>query len=94
MAKLEVKNMPKDKAKEIVAEAKKIARRADSWISFTNALSDPTGGLIMRYFPNAAERQAFLRSPDYELLNQLTLEIIQRRGLYPLPTHKKNLSVG
>ena len=43
--------MNQDRAKQLVAEAKKIARQADSWVSLSNALTDPQGGLIARYFP-------------------------------------------
>lgn len=41
---LEVAVMNHDRAKQLVAEAKKIARQAESWISLSNALSDPQGG--------------------------------------------------
>ena len=43
--------MNQDRRKELVAEAKEIARRVDSWVGLSNALSDPVGGLIARYFP-------------------------------------------
>ncbi len=33
-----------DNGKDLVATAKKIARRVDSWISLSNALTDPTAG--------------------------------------------------
>jgi hypothetical protein len=66
-----------------VAEAKEIARRTDSWIALSNALSNPHGGLIARYFPDAEQRQAFLNSAEYEELNQLLLRTIKRNGLYP-----------
>jgi hypothetical protein len=82
--------MNRDRAKELVAEARKIARRADSWISLSNALSDPQGGLIARYFPDPEQRREFLRSPEYELLNQLLLRIIKRKGLYPGAAHGAN----
>ena len=75
--------MNRESSKQLVAEAKKIAAQVDSWISLSNALSDPEGGLIARYFPSAAERQEFLRSPEYEELNQLLLKAIERNGLYP-----------
>jgi hypothetical protein len=75
--------MNKDMTKQLVAEAKKIARQVDSWISLSNALSDPHGGLIARYFPNAPERQEFLSSQEYEELNQLLLRTIKRKGLFP-----------
>jgi hypothetical protein len=75
--------MDQDRTKKLVAEAKKIARRVDSWISLSNALSDPVGGLIARYFPDAKQRDEFLRSAAYEELNQLLLCVIKRKGLYP-----------
>ncbi len=75
--------MNQDTAKQLVAEAKKIARKADSWITLSNALSAPQGGLIARYFPDPEQRQQFLCSPEYEELNQLLLRTIKRKGLYP-----------
>jgi hypothetical protein len=78
--------MNREKAKRLVAEAKEIARRTDSWIALSNALSDPHGGLIVRYFPDAEQRRAFLDSPEYEELNQLLLRTIKRKGLYPRGT--------
>ncbi len=82
--------MNQDRAKQLVAEARKIARKADSWISLTNALSDPQGGLIARYFPDPGQRQEFLGSPQYEELNQLLLRLIKRRGLSPRGTTGRN----
>ena len=75
--------MNQDRRKQLVAEAKKIARQVDSWIGLSNALADPVGGLIAQYFPDAEQREAFLRSAEYEELNQLLLRTIKRKGLYP-----------
>jgi hypothetical protein len=86
--------MSQDRAKQLVAEAKAIARRVDSWISLSNALTDPVGGLIARYFPDAGERNEFLRSPAYEELNQLLLRTIKRKGLYPRTTDGANGATG
>jgi hypothetical protein len=74
--------MNQDAGKQLIAEAKTIARRVDSWIALSNALCDPVGGLIARYFPNPDQREAFLRSSEYEELNQLLLQTIKRKGLY------------
>ncbi len=82
--------MNHEKAKNLVAEAEKIALRADSWMSLSNALSDPRGGLIARYFPDRAERDEFLASAEYEQLNQLLRQTIQRAGLYPHPAGSKD----
>jgi hypothetical protein len=75
--------MSQERGKQLVAEAKKIARQVDSWIALSNALSDPVRGLIARYFPKVEQPDAFLRSPEYEELNQLVLRTIKRTGLYP-----------
>ncbi len=82
--------MDQESATRLVAQARKIARRADSLISFSNALSDPQRGLIAQYFPDYEHRQAFLRSPEYEELNQLLLQVIQGKGLYPLADQGPN----
>jgi hypothetical protein len=46
--------------------------------------------LIARNFPDPEQRQEFLRSPEYEGLNQLLLRIIKRKGLYPSAQHLAN----
>jgi hypothetical protein len=84
--------MNQDQAKKLLAEAKKIARQADSWIAFSNALTDPNGGLIARYFPDPEERRAFLHSAEYEQLNQMLRRMIERKGLSPRPTGGKSAS--
>jgi hypothetical protein len=86
--------MSQDRTKQLVAEAKEIARRVDSWVSLSNALTDPVGGLIARYFPDAEQRAEFLRSPAYEELNQLLLRTIKRKGLYPRGTQGPNGAPG
>ena len=80
--------------KKLVAEAKEIARQVDSWISLSNALSDPVGGLIARYFPNPEQREAFLRSSEYEELNQLLLRTIKRKELFPRAGQGPNRTIG
>jgi hypothetical protein len=72
--------MDQDRTKKLVAEAKKIARQVDSWISLSNALSDPVGGLIVRYFPDAEQRAEFLRSSAYE---ETAVACYQAEGTVP-----------
>jgi hypothetical protein len=86
--------MNHDRAKQLVAEAKKIARQADSWISLSNALSDLQGGLIARYYPDPDQRQEFLCSPKYQELDQLPVRIIKRKGLYPRAASRQNWTTG
>ena len=88
------KVMNQNPAKELVAEAKRIARKVDSWIELSNALSDPQRGLMSRYFPDTADRQAFLSSPEYEEIDQLLLRTIKRTGLYPHAGNGRNGASG
>src|SRR5260370_30190786 len=85
-----VAEMNHDRAKQLIAEAKKIARQADSWISLSNALSDPQGGLIAWYFPDSDQRHDFVCSPEYQELDQLLVRIIKRKGLYPHAASRQN----
>jgi hypothetical protein len=86
--------MNREAAKQLVVEAKKIARRVDSWISLTNALDDPQWGLISRYFPSSDERREFLASPEYEELDRLLLRVIERKGLFPRSDNGHNGASG
>jgi hypothetical protein len=80
--------------KQLVAEAKMIAGQADSWITLSNALTDPQGGLITRYFPDAAQRQAFLLTPEYAEIEQILLQIMKEKGLYPRVASEPTRSTG
>jgi hypothetical protein len=75
--------MNQDREKQLVAEARKIASNADSWITLSNAVCDPHGGLIARYFPDPAQREEFLGSREYEQVNELLRGTIARTGLTP-----------
>ena len=86
--------MNQDKARQLVAEAQEIASQADSWITLSNALCDPNGGLIARYFPQPAQQQEFLLSPEYEQLNDLLRSAIERTGLSPRMPGPKSASAG
>jgi site-specific DNA-methyltransferase (adenine-specific) len=82
--------MPDIKALTIVEEARSLANQADSWVTFSNALSDPENGLIAKTFPKPRERQAFFNSPQYEEINQILLDLIKRLGLTKGPTSSKS----
>jgi hypothetical protein len=86
--------MNPSKAKQLVGEARKIARQADSWVVLSNALTDPNGGLIARYFPDLEQRREFLRSDEYEQLNRLLLLMIEQKGISPRPAGGTNTPAG
>ena len=82
--------MSEKKASVVLEKAKELARQAESWADFSNALSDPEDGLIAKTFPKARERQAFFNSPQYEEINHLLLGVIQRCGLVQGAVPKKS----
>jgi site-specific DNA-methyltransferase (adenine-specific) len=82
--------MPDIKAQNIVEEAKVLASKVDSWVTFSNAISDPEDGLIAKTFPKPRERQAFFNSPQYEEINQILLDLIRRLGLTKGPASSKS----
>lgn len=86
--------MNPDPGKQLVAEAKLIAGQADSWVALSNALTDPRGGLIARYFPDATQRQAFLLTPEYAEIEQVLLQIMKEKGLYPRVAGEPTRSTG
>jgi hypothetical protein len=86
--------MNQEAAKQLVADARKIARRVDTWIDLSNSLNDPVRGLISRYFPDMAERREFLASPEYEQIEQLLLRTIKRKGLFPRSGNGRNGAKG
>jgi hypothetical protein len=82
--------MSEKKANLVVERARELARQAESWADFSNALSDPETGLIAKAYPKVRERQAFFNSPQYEEINQILLRVIQRCGLIQGSVPKKS----
>jgi hypothetical protein len=76
----------------LVAEAKKIARQTDSWIALSNALCDQRNGLIARYFADVQQRREFLKSAEYEQLNELLRDRLAHAGLSPRRSRRKTIS--
>ena len=66
---------------DIVAKAKRLARSSQSWADLSNALFGPVDGLIAKEFPSKADRAAFRKSGDYDVLHKLLEKKIKATGL-------------
>lgn len=69
------------KTSDLVCRAKELAQAATSWADLSNALFDPLEGLLARAFPTREERQQFVRTSEYQLIQQVLADAVQRFGL-------------
>lgn len=79
-----------DKAEELLHAAEELAAAAASWADLSNALFDPTEGIVSRAFDTRAEREAFIRTEEYRKIRQLLEDARDRFGLVAGATPKKN----
>jgi hypothetical protein len=79
-----------DQAARVLAEARKIAARVESWADFSNALFDPDHGLVTLTFSTMPERRAFFRTPEYREIDRLLGELMERFGVASGATPKKS----
>jgi hypothetical protein len=59
------------KASELLAKAQELARSAPSWAGLSNALFDPMEGIVAQAFVSRAEREAFVKTPEYQQIRAL-----------------------
>ena len=69
------------KAKNILVEAKGLAKESETWADLSNALFDPLDGLLARSFPEPAERAAFRKSDDCDKLYDLIEQKMKQKGV-------------
>ena len=77
-------------AKELVSEAERVARAAETWADLSNVLFDPVDGLVARAYPTRAAREAFVQTEEYRKIRQLVTEAMQRHGLVEGGTPRKS----
>src|SRR5690348_6020725 len=68
------------KANQLLARAKQMAPKMESWADLSNALFNPQDGLVTKTFPTSIERQAFFDTKQYEEVNQLLLALMKKFG--------------
>jgi hypothetical protein len=83
------------KAAELLKEAEELARSAQSWADLSNALYDSAEGILRRAFPTRAEREAFVKTAEYQRIWELLEEARDRFGLVAgaTPTKRSRLVV-
>jgi hypothetical protein len=77
-------------AKQILKQAQDLARSAQSWADLSNALFNPTDGVITRAYPTRAEREAFLKTEQYRNVRALLASAVETHGLVAGATPKKS----
>jgi hypothetical protein len=68
-------------ANRVLKQAQDAARAVESWADLSNALFDPVNGLLIRAYPTRAEREEFLKTPQYRKIRELLAGAIDRFGL-------------
>jgi predicted HicB family RNase H-like nuclease len=75
---------------ELLKAAEELARSAESWADFSNALFDPTEGMVARAFETREDREAFARTEEYKRIRTLLEEAREHFGLVTGATPKKS----
>lgn len=78
------------KSNEILDSARSIAASVEAWADLSNALFDPTSGLVARAYPSRDERAAFVKTDEYRAIRKLIDDAKERTGLVDGATPKKS----
>ena len=78
------------KTESLMKKAKRIAASCASWADLSNALFDPSTGLVARAFPTAEARAAFVKTPQYRQIRALISAAMDRSGLVEGATPHKS----
>jgi hypothetical protein len=78
------------KSNQIVDSARDIAASVEAWADLSNALFDPTNGLIARAYPSRDERAGFVKTDEYRAIRDLIDQAKDRTGLVDGATPKKS----
>ena len=69
------------KETDLVRRAQELARSVTTWADLSNALFDPLDGLLALAFPAAEERRLFVRTKEFEQIQGILEEAVERFGL-------------
>lgn len=75
-------------AKRVLTQAREIAQSVETWADLSNALFDPVDGLITRAYPLGAEREAFMKTQEYQKIRELLKNAINTFGMVEGATPK------
>jgi uncharacterized protein (DUF433 family) len=68
-------------AHELIKEAERAARDAETWAEISNFLFNPADGLVAKAYPTRAARAAFVQTVEYRKIRQLISDARQHHGL-------------
>ncbi len=66
---------------ELLESAKQAAGSLDTWADFSNFLFNPDTGLIVKAFPSRNDREAFMKTPEYQAIRKLLLDSMEKGAL-------------
>lgn len=69
------------KEQNLLDSAKRLASANPAWADLSNALFDPSTGLIAKAYSTREERQRFVGSRPYKAIRELIAEAQERSGL-------------
>lgn len=78
------------KEQQLLAEARKLARSAETWADFSNALYNPYDGLLIVPYRNKEKRRAFMKTKEYKEIQTLMEKVMERTGLIEGAAPKKS----
>src|ERR1700680_232106 len=67
--------------KRLLEKAKLAAATAESWADLSNALYNQFDGIVARAFPTQAEREQFMKTKEFEEIDGLIDQAIEKFGL-------------
>lgn len=82
--------MSTDTVSAILADARRLAERSQTWADLSNALFDPVDGLVVSCLPDAKDRAAFRKSDAYATLHKLVEQKMQQTGVLAGSEPKKS----
>jgi predicted HicB family RNase H-like nuclease len=76
--------------KQILAAVQAEAPHVSNWADLSNFVFDPEDGLLAGVFATQAEREAFIKTPEFKEIRRLINEAKDRTGLVEGATPKKS----
>ena len=65
----------------LLESAKQAASSSNTWADLSNFLFNPENGLLVKAFPARAEREAFMKTPEYQAIRSMLLEQMKSTGI-------------
>jgi len=77
-------------ADKLLESAQAAAESSTAWADLSNFLFNPDDGLITKAYPTKREREAFLKTREYQAIRGLLLEKMKQSGVVEGATQKKS----